>query len=102
MLSCGELDAEGLDEDVQKLVRYKDDGTVEVHRWINDVEWNDFHGRAKVCKYCDQEKEDVPAMTRKAIAIIWQGSIGGRRSKQRAHEEHHVEEHRFLEAHCEL
>ena len=22
--------------------RYKDDGTVEVHRWINDVQWNCF------------------------------------------------------------
>ena len=39
MLSGGVLDTECLDEDVQELFRYKGDGTVEVHRWVNDVQW---------------------------------------------------------------
>ena len=47
MLSGGESDTDGLG--------------VEVHRWINDVEWNFFHGLAKVCNDGELEKEDVPA-----------------------------------------
>ena len=45
----GVLDTGGLDEEVQEPFRYKDDGTVEVHRWINDVHLNAFRGMAIVC-----------------------------------------------------
>ena len=48
MLSGGVLDTDGLDADVQGLFRCKDGGTVEVHRWINDVQWNAFRGIASV------------------------------------------------------
>ena len=43
MLPGGDLDTEGLDVDVQR-VRYKDDGAVEVTRWINGVQRNFFRG----------------------------------------------------------
>ena len=33
------LDTDGLDEEVQGLVRHTGDGTVEVHSWMNDVQW---------------------------------------------------------------
>ena len=42
------FDTEGFDDDVQELFRYGDDGTEEVHRWVNDVQWNAFRGPAKV------------------------------------------------------
>ena len=42
MLSGGVLNTEGLDEEVQELFRYKDDGMVKVVRWINDVQSNGF------------------------------------------------------------
>ena len=72
MLS-GELDTEDLDEDVQELFfRYKDDGTIEVHRWISDIQWNFCRCPAKVCKHGELEKEDMPVWTRKAIGRIWQ------------------------------
>ena len=72
MLSGGVLDTGGLDGDVQELFRYNDDGTVEVHRWINDVRWNACPGLATVCRDGELEKEDMPSWTRKAIARIWQ------------------------------
>ena len=50
VLTGGVLDTEGLDDDLQELFRYKDDGTGEVHRWINDVQSNFFRGPAKECK----------------------------------------------------
>ena len=49
VLSGAEVDTEGLSEDGMELFRYKDDGTVEVHRWISDAQWNCFHGLAKRC-----------------------------------------------------
>ena len=55
--------------------RYKDDGTFEVHNWISNVQWNCFHGLAKLCKDGELEKEDTPAWTRKAIARIWQEAL---------------------------
>ena len=48
VLLGGVLDTDGLDADVQGLFRCKDGGTVEVHRWINDVQWNAFRGIASV------------------------------------------------------
>ena len=72
VLSGGELDTEGLSEDVKELFRYKDDGTVEVRKWMSDVRWNYFHGVANVCKDVELEKEDMPAWTRRVTARIWQ------------------------------
>ena len=43
-------DTEGLDEDLEELFLYKDDGTVEVHRCLDDVQWNAFRSNAKVCR----------------------------------------------------
>ena len=61
------FDTEGFDEDAQELFRYGDDETVEVHRWVNDVQWNAFRGPAKVGGDGELENEDMPAWTRKAI-----------------------------------
>ena len=47
VLSGGELDTEGVSEDVKELFSYKDDRALEVHKWINGVQWNYFHGPAK-------------------------------------------------------
>ena len=73
--SGGELDTEGLREDVKERFRHKGDGTVEVRKWISDVQWSYFHGPAKVCKEGELEKEYMPAWTRKVIARIWQGVL---------------------------
>ena len=67
VLSGRELDTVGLDEDVQELFRCKDDGTVELYKWISDVQWILFHGEVNVCKDGEPEKEEMPAWTRKAI-----------------------------------
>ena len=72
------MDTEGLDEDVQELFRYKDDGTVEVHGWISDVLWNFFSGQAQVCKDGELENEDMSVWTRKPIGKkIWQDVLEG-------------------------
>ena len=57
---------------MQERFRYKGDGTVEVHRCINDVHWNHFQGPADVFKDGELKKEGMPAWMRKAIGIIWQ------------------------------
>ena len=69
-LSRGVLDTEGLDEDVQTRFRCKDDRMVEVHRWINDVQWNVFRVTAIVCRDDEFGNEDMPIWTRKGIKII--------------------------------
>ena len=66
------MDTECLDDDVQGLFRYKDDGAVEVHKWVSDVQWNFFRGPTNVCKDGEREKEDMPALTKKAIGRLWQ------------------------------
>ena len=68
----GVLDTEGLDEDVQELFRYKDDGTVEVRRWINNVQWNALRALPRVCRDGEFEKEDMSSWTRKVIERNWQ------------------------------
>ena len=37
VFSGGALDTEGLEENVQKLFRYRDDGSVVVHSWTGRV-----------------------------------------------------------------
>ena len=44
-----------LEEDVQKLFRDKEDGEVEVHKWITEVPCD-----AKACKEGRREEEDLP------------------------------------------
>ena len=49
--------------------RYKDDGIVEVHRWMcNGISSVDEQG----CKQGELENEYLPAWTKKAIGKIWQ------------------------------
>ena len=48
VLSGRDSDTEDLSKDMQELLRYRDDGTLEVHKWISDVQWNDFQGLASV------------------------------------------------------
>ena len=57
---------------MQELLRYGDDGTVEVRKWVSDIQWNSFHGWAKVCREGELENEDMPEWTRKAVARICQ------------------------------
>ena len=94
--SGGVWTQKAFDEDVQELFRYKDDGTVEVHRCINDVQWNAFRGLATVCRDGELGKEDVPAWTRNASDLA--ARDGRRRSKQHVHEEQYVEKHVCSEA----
>ena len=81
--SGGELDTEGLDEDVQELFRYNDDRTVEVQmarlRSMAFLPWTGKsvqRRRTKKWRYARQDEE-----------IDWKG-VG---SKQRVYEEHFVE-----------
>ena len=50
MLSGGALDLEGLEEHVQKLLRFKEDGTVEVHKWMTEVPYDTLRGVAQAGK----------------------------------------------------
>ena len=50
VLSGRKLDTQNLDEDVQEMFTHKDDGTVEMRRWINDVRWNYYRGLSKMHK----------------------------------------------------
>ena len=54
----GALDTERF-EDVQKLLRYKEDGTVQVHKWITEVPYDAFKGLAKACKEDRLEEKDL-------------------------------------------
>ena len=48
VVSGGALDTEGLEEDVQTLFRYEEDGTVGVHKWITEVPYDAFTGVVKL------------------------------------------------------
>ena len=63
--SCGQ---KVLDEDMQELSLYKDDGTVQVHRWINDVQWNAFRGIAKKCAETVNWGKKICQLGRKILA----------------------------------
>ena len=41
------VDMEALAHDVQKLLRYGEDGTVEVHRWMTDIPYDAVRGLVK-------------------------------------------------------
>ena len=43
------LDTEGLEQHGEELFRCKDDGTVQVRKWITDVQYVAFQGLAKAC-----------------------------------------------------
>ena len=58
VVSGAVLDTEGLDEAAQELFRYRDDGTVEVRRWIPDVQRNPFRGAVKVCRNGELGREE--------------------------------------------
>ena len=75
---------EGLEEDVQTLLKYREDSTLEVHEWIS------------TCKKKRLEDEDLPKWTKEAIAKVW--SQIWEDHKARNGLVHHVEEHGFLEA----
>ena len=70
-LHGGEMDTEGLSEELQELLRYRHDGTCEVLKWVSDVQWHSFRGLAKVCKNGGLGNENMPEWTRKSIASIW-------------------------------
>ena len=92
MLFGGDWDTDGMSEDVQELFRYKDGGTVEVHKWVCDVQLHYFRGLPKVCKDGEPEKEAMPTRTRKAIGRIWQEVLEDVEAK-RVYEEHFGEKH---------
>ena len=47
----GNLDTEGLEEDVQTLFRQCEDGAVEVHEWVTGVSNDAFAGTARnICR----------------------------------------------------
>ena len=59
LVSGGILDTEGL-EDVQNVLRFKEDCTVEVHRWIAVIPYDASKGLAKACKEDKLEEEHLP------------------------------------------
>ena len=58
LVSGGILD-KGL-ENVQNVLRFKEDCTVEVHRWIADIPYDASKGLAKACKEDKLEEEHLP------------------------------------------
>ena len=62
----GTLDTQGLEEDVQKSLRFKEDGTVEVHKWITEVPCDSLRGLANTCKD-GRLKKHLPQWTNKVI-----------------------------------
>ena len=62
---------QGLREDVQNLLRYKEDGAVEVHRWITEVPYDAFEGLANARKDDRLEEEDAPQWTDTAFGNHW-------------------------------
>ena len=63
---------DGLQKHVQKLLRYKEDGTVEVHRRITEVPYDSIlKARATPRKEDRLEEEDLPQWTKKAVGPIW-------------------------------
>ena len=48
VLTGSDLGTEELIEDVK--LTYRDDGAVEVHKWVSEILWDSFQGMAKVCK----------------------------------------------------
>ena len=89
------MGSEDASEDVQELLRYRDDGTVEVQKWISDIQWNIFWCLAKVRKEAELENKDVLAWTKKAVEKIGRSACG-RRRKEFVYKEHHVAKHRFF------
>ena len=67
VVSAGASDRKGLQEDVQKLFRCKDDGKIVVLSWITDVPYDPLKGTAKVCREDGFEDEDIPQWTKKVI-----------------------------------
>ena len=63
--SCGQ---KVLDEDVQELFLYKDDGTIQVYRLINDVQCNAFRGIAKKCTETVNRGKKICQLGRKFLA----------------------------------
>ena len=53
VVSGGALHMEDLEDDVQKLFRFKDDGTVAVHRWITNVGYDACKGWQKYAEKMD-------------------------------------------------
>ena len=58
-------------DDVQTSLRFKEDGTVEVHRWIAEVPYDAFGGLAKACKEGRLE-EDLPTWTNNRNRTVWE------------------------------
>ena len=69
--SGGALDTEGLEEGVQNLFRYKEEGTVEVHKWITELPYDALQDMTKVCKENQLEEEELLQWTKKVIRKIW-------------------------------
>ena len=55
----------GLDDDASELFSFKDDGTVEVCKWVSDVPLKAFRGLANACEEERFAEETVPAGTQK-------------------------------------
>ena len=98
MFSGGVWDTDGLDEDLQELSRNRDDGAVEVHRWINDVQWNAFQGSAKVCSDSDLQKNAI--FNKESNYPNLAEGVDRCRSKQSEYEEHYVDKHAMPDACC--
>ena len=72
VVNGGCLDIENESEAVQWLLRYRHDGTVEVHKWVSEIRWKSLQELAFVCKEGSLENEDMPRWTKKANTKLWQ------------------------------
>ena len=79
--SGGTINLVGLAEDVEALLRYREDGTVEVHKWVADAPQHAFLGLAQICQEGRLEREDLPGWPRKATAEVWSQMLQDREAR---------------------
>ena len=75
VVSGGVLYTEGLEENVQGLFCYEDDGTV-FRKRITAVRYLSFKGMAKVCRGGGLEDENMPQWSEKVIGQICNQVLG--------------------------
>ena len=60
-----------MEETVQKLFRYMEDGTLEVRKWITEVPYDAFNTMAEVCKENGRVGRGRSAAMDKEIGKTW-------------------------------
>ena len=83
-----------MEEIVQKLFRCKEDGTLEVRKWITEVPFDAFNSMAEVCKENGRVgRARSAAMHKERDRQDLEPSVGKRGGAKCLHQKYHVEEH---------